>query len=176
MGTAMSVRERLDDARVLWAAGRKEGAFLLILCAADATARKRYPDMGVGDRFRQYIRDEMAIITGGPKYGVVLPFDGGHAPLEDILYRHLRCSFVHEGMPSPKIVFTDPVEKDGVRQNVVHLREPLGLPINFAWNLFRALCDSPENGESQGSDGPREPKATDRLIRTIQVLSDLHSE
>jgi hypothetical protein len=36
----MSVRERIEDAKMLWNAGRKEGAFIMILIAVAATARK----------------------------------------------------------------------------------------------------------------------------------------
>jgi hypothetical protein len=40
---AMSVKARLEDAVILWDRGRKEGAWALVLVAAAATSRKRYP-------------------------------------------------------------------------------------------------------------------------------------
>jgi hypothetical protein len=39
----MSVRERIEDAKLLWNAVRKEGAFVQILIAVASTARKWYP-------------------------------------------------------------------------------------------------------------------------------------
>src|SRR5258708_24111477 len=42
-GSPVSVRERIEDAKILWDAGRKEGAFIMILIAVATTARKRYP-------------------------------------------------------------------------------------------------------------------------------------
>ena len=41
-GLIMSVRDRLEDARVLTVAGRQQGAFIQVLIAAAATSRKRY--------------------------------------------------------------------------------------------------------------------------------------
>ena len=70
----------------------------MVLVAADATSKKRYPnESSVGKRFEKYILDEMSTITGGPKYDVAFPFDGqDKVPLERILYKYLRCELVHE--------------------------------------------------------------------------------
>lgn len=95
----MTIRNRLEDARELTAVGRREGAFVQILIAAAGTARKRYSrnEWDDSQSFRNFIFDEMGIITGGPSFGVVLPFRGKPTPLEDILYHHLRCQLIHEG-------------------------------------------------------------------------------
>ena len=63
----MSVRDRLEDARILTAAGRKQGAFIQVLIAAAATSRKRYPknEWDDSESFRNFIYDEMGVITGG---------------------------------------------------------------------------------------------------------------
>lgn len=88
----MSIRDRIEDAKLLWRDGRKEGAFIQILITAAATARKRYPRPPKGvkpvpanqrpqpgeyandsNAFKTFILDEMEKITGGPKYGVAFP-------------------------------------------------------------------------------------------------------
>lgn len=95
----MSVRERLEDARVLAANGRLEGAFVQVLIAAAATSRERYTrdEWDDADSFKNFIYDELGVMLDGAKYEVKFPFRGKHTPLEDILYEHLRCQLVHEG-------------------------------------------------------------------------------
>ena len=74
----MSIRDRLEDALVLCAADRREGAFVQVLIAAAATSRKRYPRNKWDDSesFRNFIYDEMGLITNGPMYNFHLPFQG----------------------------------------------------------------------------------------------------
>lgn len=59
----MGVTERVDDARFLWAAGRREGALLCVLTAVAASARRTFPNVK-GDRavFVRYLQDS---IRGG---------------------------------------------------------------------------------------------------------------
>lgn len=161
----MSVRERIEDAKLLWSLDRKEGAFIMILIAAAATARKRYPmpPKGVksvpkGQRprpgeyaddataFKTFLLEEMDKITGGMKYNVAFPFRGkDKVPLEDILYVHLRCHMVHEGCTPPSITFTEPVVKDGESWSRLTLTDPLGLPEFWLWNIARVVAQAPEN-------------------------------
>jgi hypothetical protein len=163
----MSLKARLDEARVLWDAGHKEGAFILIAMAA--TSRRKYPkpnkpkeqrkpkaqrkpesldlnsDAAV---FKRFLADEMQTITGGPKYGVVFPFRGEErVRLVDILYHHLRCQLVHEGEMPSTIVFTPPVFKDGKFYDVLKLQNPLGFPEGWIWNLAKVVTTAPENSE-----------------------------
>ena len=57
----MTIRNRLEDARVLSANGRQEGAFASVLIAAAATSRKRYNRKvwDDGEAFKNFIYDEM---------------------------------------------------------------------------------------------------------------------
>lgn len=162
----MSVRERIEDAKALWETGRKEGAFIQILIAAAATARKRYPKpppktpLIPGRRpqpgepapdnvaFRTFILDEMDKITGGMKYNVAFPFQGSDkVPLEHILYNQLRCHLLHEGETPKSIVFTEPVIENGKSYSVLKLTDPLGFPEYWLWNLARAVAQAPENAD-----------------------------
>lgn len=62
----MSVRDRLEDAYILYQNGRKEGALICTLIAVAATSRKRYPDRNkVKDNkaFKKFISEELS------KYG-----------------------------------------------------------------------------------------------------------
>ncbi len=161
----MSIRDRIEDAKLLWNAGRKEGAFLQILIAVAATARKRYPKPPKGVKgvpnsqrpmpgeyandatsFKTFILDEMEKITGGPKYNVAIPFQGNaRTPLEDILYSHLRCHMIHEGETPPTITFTEPIVDNGKSYSTLKLSDPLGFPEFWMWNLARVVAQAPEN-------------------------------
>ncbi len=160
----LGIRRRIEDARVLWQAGRKEGAFGQILIAVAATARKRYPlpPQGAkpvpddqrpnpgeyakdGNGFKTFILDEMEKITGGLKYNVAFPFQGETTPLEDILYEHLRCVLVHEGGMPDSITLLEPVHEGGKKFNVLRLRDPLGFPEGWVDNLLTVVVQAPEN-------------------------------
>jgi len=56
----MSIRERLDDARILFAQGRRDGALLSVLIAVAATSRRRYPRTTMRDdeAFIRFLLDE----------------------------------------------------------------------------------------------------------------------
>src|SRR5260370_28339179 len=158
----LGIRRRIEDARVLWQAGRKEGAFGQILIAVAATARKRYPlpPQGAkpvpddqrpnpgeyakdGNGFKTFILDEMEKITGGLKYNVAFPFQGETTPLEDILYEHLRCVLVHEGGMPDSITLLEPVHEGGKKFNVLRLRDPLAVPDGWVDNLLTVVVQAP---------------------------------
>lgn len=143
----MSLKNRIEEAKILWNAGRKEGAFILVLIAVAATSRKRYPKPILdSEAFKQFILDEMGTITGGPDKNVAFPFMGNDkTPLEDILYYHLRCQLVHEGAMPESIVFTQPKIEKGKRYNVLKLTDPLGFPEGWVPNLVKAVVEAPEN-------------------------------
>ena len=161
----MSIRGRLEDARALLAAGRRQGAFIAVLIAAAATSRKRYPrnEWDDSESFRNFIYDEMGVITGGPKYGVAFPFRGRETPLENILYFHLRCQLLHEGNMPEDIVFTDSVVEDGAVSNTLHLGTPLGFPDGWIERLATAVWLAPENDDLWDDEAERRKSAREQL-------------
>ena len=161
----MSIRDRLEDARMLSALGRREGAFIHVLIAAAATSRRRYPKKKWvdGEAFKNFIYDEMGIITGGPKYAVAFPFQGKQTPLEDILYHHLRCQLVHEGEMPGSIVFTEPVVEDGRVSHSLHLTTPLGFPAGWIEHLATAVWLAPENDDLWTDESAQRERAREQL-------------
>jgi hypothetical protein len=94
----MSVRDRIEDSKLLFNAGRLEGALISALIAVAATSRKRYPDRSsIGDRraFERFLEDERPTLSGGKEVRIEL--NGEHHTLENILYRFIRSYLVHEG-------------------------------------------------------------------------------
>jgi len=161
----MSIRDRLEDARILSGADRQQGAFIQVLIAAAATSRKRYPrdEWDDNESFRDFIYDEMGVITGGPKYAVVFPFQKQQTPLEDILYYHLRCQMLHEGAMPKSIVFTNPLIEDEKTHNVLHLGTPLGFPVGWIERVATAVWLAPENDDLWQDELERREEARDKL-------------
>jgi len=89
----VSVRARIDDALLLWANGRHEGAFLNALIAVVATSRRRFPDRkSVTDRqaFEMFLESTHSVRLS-------VEYRGESHPIEHILYKWFRCELVHEG-------------------------------------------------------------------------------
>jgi hypothetical protein len=153
----MSIRSRLEDATVLFSTGRREGAFLQVLIAAAATSRKRYKqdEWDDAESFKNFIYDELGVITNGMKYNVAFPFQGRTTPLEDIFYHHLRCQLVHEGVMPESISFTEHREEAGKQFSVLKLDDPFGFPIGWVETLATAIWLAPENDELWQDDEAR---------------------
>ena len=156
----MSIKERVNDAQTLWSNGKKEGALIMVLTAVAATSRKRYPPDQIKEdnrAFKQFIFDELELITGGPKYGVKLPFKGRQVWIGDILYAHMRCSAVHEGTLD-NISLTPPMIRNGRRCALLRLQDPLGFPKPWVEHLATVVWLAPEN-DDEFADDPRRPAA-----------------
>jgi hypothetical protein len=89
---------RIEDARILYEAGRREGALLLLLIAVAALSRVRYPQKVVkSDKaaFCKLLQDERwQLCREGPKSVRVGDVE---KPIEDFLYEYLRNGLIHEG-------------------------------------------------------------------------------
>lgn len=157
----MSIRSRLEDATVLFSAGRREGAFVQVLIAAAATSRRRYKqdEWDDAESFKNFIYDELGVITNGLKYNLAFPFQGRHMPLEDIFYHHLRCQLVHEGAMPPTISFTESRLENGKEYSVLKLENPLGFPIEWVETLATAIWLAPDNDDLWQDDNERRTKA-----------------
>lgn len=99
----MSIKARIDDSRVLYATGRREGALLSLLVAVAATSRRRYPQRkskttpaGMTDReaFTKFMHDEMPAIARVQDLDV--KFRGSMIRLEELFYEFVRCELAHE--------------------------------------------------------------------------------
>ena len=164
----MSVKDRIEDASVLWKSERLEGAVTMVLIAVAATVRKRYPrPMQDRTAYKRFVRDELQKITNGPDRNVDFFYDGDpHVSLEEIVYKFLRCELLHEARLPENITLTQPVKGDGKPfgkspdgspydgklLNELVLNDVLGFPIGWIWNLIRVVAQAPEN-KSEFCDG-----------------------
>lgn len=151
----MSVKARLEDAMILWDRGRKEGAWALVLVAAAATSRKRYPrPMRDNDSFKRFMRDVLdTVISGNHPPRPLSPIILDKIPLEDILYEHMRCNLVHEAELGGLVSLSESKIVDGnltaeLRVGAVH-----EVPDFWVIHLAKAVRLAPENA-SEFATGP----------------------
>lgn len=130
-----SIRERVEDATLLWNAERREGAFLIALVAVAARARREYPrPLGDRDAFERFIESRFR-----PRISV--EFRGELRPLEQVFYKWMRCELVHDGGLPVDLRFNENAEPDelsvraGGAPNYVLLISPGWFDQLIAWAL-----------------------------------------
>ena len=143
----MSIKARLEDAMVLWDQGRKEGAWALVLIAAAATSRKRYPrPMKDNESFNQFIRDiEGTIVLGQFPVPPMDPIMFGTAPMTDIIYEHMRCNLVHEAEFHQKVALSESRIINGIMEAEHRIGTTNELPDFWVIHLALAVRFAPES-------------------------------
>jgi len=139
----MTIRARLDDARLLWKEGRHEGALLSVLIAIAATSKRRYGQLGDGEAFRKFVRDEFETVFGiSVKDSFNVDFRGTSMPMENLLYKFVRCELSHEAALPADVVF-EPNAELAIRTqgNRMVFAGP------WADRLASAVVLSPENAD-----------------------------
>jgi hypothetical protein len=88
----------LSDALGLFHLGRKYSCMLLLLCAVDALAKRARPHIErVGERFQNLLKEKLPKYSRVQNFNIRVPQYGDFMRLEEILYKYLRNSLVHEG-------------------------------------------------------------------------------
>jgi len=104
----VSIRERLEDADLLWRNGRFEGALLSVLVAVSATAR-RSASRRTGDRDAF-----VAFMKSTHGWTISIEHRGAQVDVDHLLYTWMRCELVHSGALPPDVRldadFADPTE------------------------------------------------------------------
>jgi len=142
----MSIRNRIEDAKLLWDNARKEGAFLNALIAVAATARKRYPHPQYKDidSFIRFLRNSYQ----GKMH---VEFRGTCRPIEEIFYKWVRCQLVHEGELPFDIEFTNDKKEGMTIRAGGHPEYKLLIGYNWINYLVNAVINAPENKKEFGS-------------------------
>jgi hypothetical protein len=152
----MSIRERLEDAMILWEQERKEGAWALVLIAAAATARKRYPlPMKDNESFKQFIRDiQGTIILGQFPVAPMAQIVFGTVPIEDMIYKHMRCNLVHEGELHTSVALSESKIVNGLLGAELRVGAVNEIPDFWVINLAKAVASVPENASEFATPPP----------------------
>jgi hypothetical protein len=135
------IRNRIDDAILLWDKGRQEGAFLSALIAVAATARKRYPETRDREAFEQFLRDSHTVTLS-------VEYRGECQPIEHVFYKWLRCQLVHEGGIPVDIQFMQDVQPGSMTVRAGGAPEYI-LKIGTGWfhHMIGSVVKAPENSD-----------------------------
>ena len=136
-----AVRSRIDDAILLWEKGRQEGAFLSVLIAVAATARRRYPKMKDREAFEQFLRDSHPVTLS-------VEYRGECHPIEHVFYRWMRCQLVHEGGIPIDIQFMEDVQPGSMSVRAGGTPEYI-LKIGTGWfhHMIGSVAQAAENAD-----------------------------
>lgn len=123
-----------------------EGALVNLFPAIDKTAKKRRPKVGVGNRIRNFLKDEEVLITAVGTRHIFkdCSFDG--VSFEDALYKFGRTSIAHEGELDPRLKFNENGHLQ-IGQN------DWNLPSNYIVGMALAVIIAPENASESTAAG-----------------------
>lgn len=113
----MSIGARIQECVDKLHAEDAENAFIQLAIAIDGTAKKLYPGITTTERCKRFLRENLSfvfwVITSGVPNKVrgfsleVRGSDGACETIgfEDLVYKVMRCSLLHEGVLSEKVEF-----------------------------------------------------------------------
>jgi len=127
---------------LLWEAGRRNGAFLSVLIAVAATARKRYPKKNDRQAFEQFLRDSHTV-------RISVEYRGDCHPIEHVLYNWFRCQLVHEADLPPDIQFM-PDDRPATMSVRAGGCPDYALKMSYGWfdHMLHSVISAPENDPS----------------------------
>jgi len=137
MKSPSSIGRRIISAFSAFQQRDYEGACIHLFPAIDKTAKRRRPKEGVGERIRQFIADQEAIISvvATGNYMVRNYVDGIGFP--DAIYKFGRTSIAHEGELDRRLEFTD--------TGTIMIGEVWSLPSSYIPAMCVAVMAANEN-------------------------------
>jgi len=144
----MSVRDRIDDGMFLWEAGRREGAFLSVLAAVAATAKRRYPKKTDRQAFEDFLAEASPA-------RISVEFRGELHSIEHVLYKWLRCELIHDGGLPVDLAFISDFQPGARGLRAGGAPEYL-LKLTESWFMFLVTCvrRAPEVAHLFGDQNP----------------------
>lgn len=168
----MAVRDRIKEAIDKLSKGEYENALIQVCIAIDATAKKEYPGKKPGERCKKFLRDNQAFITrvgvglleihGDILFASDLKNGKKDKSLEQVLYRLVRCSLLHEGELTEEVLFTTNNKIGMTNEGIIIL------PINMIWAIILAIVGSGVNTQERLPD-----YCTISIGKTTMRLNDL---
>ncbi len=144
----MSIQSFIQAAQLLYQNSYFDEGLCLVCSAIDASAAKNYPQLSVGDRYKQFISQHFRTISkfGFPgieasKIRIKLncqieslrPDKDGYVDITQIIYHTIRCGLVHSCAIDNSIIFSD--------QTIIGNYEPnkFTIPRSLIWGLIAAM-------------------------------------
>jgi hypothetical protein len=134
----MSIKNRLEDAELLWKSGRLEGAFVLAFIAVAATARRTFP----GTKGDRQVFDEF--LSQGWFKRLSVEYRGEVHPIYHIFYKWFRCELIHEGTLPVDVEFM-PAPEPGALGIRAGGAPSYALKVSYGW--FQELVKTVTNAE-----------------------------
>ena len=113
-----------------------ETALIHYFPALDKTAKRRRPKAGVGDRIRQFVDDELEIISHIATRNIIRVTCNG-VSFSEAIYKFGRTPIAHEGELDPRLRFDN--------ASGTSIGQVWNLPPSFITGLVVAVVVAPEN-------------------------------
>ena len=137
---ATGIGKRVEKAIMEFKSEDYEDTLYQLFSAIDKTAKKRRPDLGVGERIREFIREEVKYITGLTTSSSIGNLISDNKDLADALYKLARTYLFHECELSTKLSINK-------GQKIVFGQNEWSLPSFIILGLIFVVIIAPENKE-----------------------------
>ena len=138
MSQPSSISRRLKSCIDYLQARDYEQSLIHLFPALDKTAKRRRPKAGVGDRIRNFVADEEAIITAVATKNIFVNININGVSFPEAIYRFGRTAISHEGELDPRLQFND--------SGSLQIGSVWNLPSSYITGLCVAVMVAPENG------------------------------
>lgn len=151
----MAIADRIKEAVDYMNLGNPVSALIQVCIAVDATAKKELKDKRVGDRITKFLRNNQEFILliglgkargGASDHIFQFKISEGkyeYKKLEEVLYELVRCTLLHEGDLSSKVVIVPQLELGFSKDR------QFKLSVGLIWGMILAVVASPANSDQQ---------------------------
>ncbi|HEY6644374.1 hypothetical protein [Povalibacter sp.] len=137
MAKPSSVSRRLKSCITYLQMRDYEQALIHLFPALDKTAKRRRPKQGVGDRIRNFVADEEAMITAVATRNIFQNIRVNDVSFPEAIYKFGRTAISHEGELDPRLQFND--------SRSLQIGSVWNLPSSYITGLCVAVMAAPEN-------------------------------
>lgn len=146
----MTIAARIQECTAKLALGDAENAFIQLAIAIDGTAKLLYPGKKTSERCKNFLKDSLPFIlwslsNGTPAKTTRFSFEissssesSAHIEFEDLVYKVMRCSLLHEGELSEQVEFVN-------ASYIGTLNGKIQFPLALLGSLLFAVIASPVN-------------------------------
>lgn len=143
----MAISARVQEALIKIQEHDVDNAIIQLSIAVDATAKKMYPRQKNWQRIKSFLMEKRAFIWWSLLNGVpnsngefCLSFTNkGYVSIEEIIYKYIRCSIIHEGELPTSITF------DYVEYFKVNEDSSIIFPVVYLETILLAVISSDVN-------------------------------
>ncbi|ENM5935993.1 hypothetical protein CTB58_003869 [Vibrio mimicus] len=145
-----AIGKRVHEAIAKMASGDLENSLIQVSIAIDASGKKKRPNKGVGERYKEFIRDHEAFIyfmvigiKSSAKPVISFPLKNGECiDIAHAYYKSVRNGLLHDGAIGDKLEVVD--------DNVIAYREEkISISKNILWALILAVICDPINSDEK---------------------------